>query len=250
MKKNGKEIKNRMIISLVSLVLSLGLFCFFCYAWFNNSQKIKTIALVQIPSRISIVGANRSELEKISLELTNDDSINGTQVTIRRVFCIESTDDYLLEVAHTTNISNMQIKIYPVSTENSNITYSSNNVVSGKDGTKTFFYKPDATYLVGDYLNKDSNGIALQKGDNGSLHDKTYKSSDSVQQNAEPLYWLTMDEEGNPRVEDFDKNDYATKEKNVDGKTEIYFRYYVLELSWDTEKQETDMIYLLASHKE
>ena len=92
--------------------------------------------------------------------------------------------------------------------------------------------------VAGDYINK-TRQIA-----NNNLHDKTYAEGDVVQQNAEPLYWLSN------KAEDYDKLDYSREGKAADGQTDIYYRYYVLQLSWDIDQSETDIVYLLASHRE
>lgn len=211
------------------------------FAWFRNLQQLNTVALVQIPSKITLSGANRSELQRISLELTADDTQNGDQVTLRRVFCIESTADFWLEVARTTNIENMDINIYPVQASNSNL---QSGVVKGTDGVDTFYYTPDGTHLQAGYINEmtvNENGIGIA---NSELHTENYDTNDVVQKNAEPLYWRISN------AEDYDLSNYSTEGTAADGTTVIYYRYYVLELSWSTSSQETDLVYLLASHVE
>ena len=55
------------------------------------------------------------------------------------------------------------------------------------------------------------------------------------------MYWRTADKEK------FDLAEYS--KEDVDNKDiKMYYRYYVLELKWTTTAQETDMVYLLASH--
>lgn len=243
MKGKKKNLKKKRLITLLVFMIILEIVGI-SFAWLSYWHRLNTISVVQIPSRITISGANRSEMQKISLEMTSDDTQEGNKVTIRRVFCIESTDDYLLEVAHTTNIPNMEIKIFPVSTANSNIesdgssSESTQGVVKGADEGKVFCYKPDGTAIAGGYLNKEGN-IA-----NKNLHNQVYSDGDKVQQNAEPLYWISSE------AEKYDKNDYSGSGTSADGKTEIYYRYYVLELSWEIDQAETDMVYLLASHQE
>lgn len=226
----------KVFLFFVLLLGSVGV----SFGWLSYWHQLNTISVVQIPSRITISGANRSEMLRIPLEMSSDDTQNGNTVTIRRVFCIESTDDYYLEVAHTTNIMNMDIKIYPVSNANSDVNTGN---VKGYDAGKVFYYNPDADPLEGDYINKDGS-IAIQKESQGSLHDQVYADGDSVQQNAEPVYWLTRS------LEKYDKSGYSREGIAADGKTEIHYRYYVLQLSWDIAQSETDMIYLLASHQE
>lgn len=231
-KEEIKQIKNKLIISILLCMVAFGLIGV-SFAWFRNLQQLNTVALVQIPSRITLSGANRSELQGISLELTADDTQNENgEVTIRRVFCIESTADFWLEVIRTTNIEEMDIKIYPVQASNSNM---DSGTVKGTDGVKTFYYIPDSESLNGSYINLNGT-IATNE-----LHGENYENSDIVQRNAEPLYWCTSGREVCNR-------DNYSKIENTDMGFEVYYRYYVLELSWNTSVQETDMVYLLASH--
>ena len=136
MKEEIKRTKIKLVVSILLCVAILG-FIGGTLAWFRYLQQLNTVALVQIPSKITLSGANRSELQKISLELTPDDDITGEgKVTIRRVFCVESTADFRLEVVRTTNIEGMDIKIYPVQTANSDLRsfIPGSGMVKGNDG--------------------------------------------------------------------------------------------------------------------
>ena len=243
MEKNKRRLKMQILTTTLLGLLILGIIGI-SFAWLSYLHRLNTISVLQIPSKISISGANRSEMQKISLEMTSDDTQEGNRVTIRRVFCIESTDDFLLEVAHTTNISNMEIKIFPVSNANSETDKTSGDVqgVDAEAG-KVFYYDPDSTPLGGGYLNRAAGEVTVA---DDSLHSNTYAEQDNgkVQQNAEPLYWLTTSKEI------CNKEHYSRKGKASDGMTDIWYRYYVLQLSWDIEQSETDIVYLLASHKE
>lgn len=237
-KKEITQLKKKLIISFL-MVTAVLCFAGGTYAWFRYLQQLNTVSLVQTPSKLTISGANRSEMTRISLELTPDDSQNGNQVTIRRVFCIESTDDFKLEVIRTTNIENMDIKIYPVKASASDL---NSGTVKGNDGISTYYYNPDSESLSGSYLNQVADQqIAIQAGNDRTLHGENYIPEDTVQKNAEPLYWRAG------AKQDFDNSDYSASGTATDG-TAIHYRYYVLQLSWSTEKQETDMVYLLASH--
>lgn len=244
----NKHTKIRLIFSLLLCVEILGL-TGVTLAWIRHLQQLNTVALVQIPSKITLSGANRSELTKISLELTPDDEIKGDgEVTIRRVFCVESTADFRLEVVRTTNIQGMNIKIYPAKEATGS---TEPDLVKGTDGVSTFYYKPDRDALGGSYLNLGTDG----KTANNTLHAENYVEEnseagikgDTVQKNAEPLYWRTINNDSGDKKEVYNQQDYSTHGTAADG-TDIYYRYYVLELSWDTTDQETDMVYLLASH--
>ena len=239
MREEMKRTKIKLVLSILLCIAILG-FTGGTLAWFRYLQQLNTVALVQIPSRITLLGPNRSELQKISLELTPDDDITGEgQVTIRRVFCIESTADFRLVVVRTTNIEGMDIKIYPVKATNSDL---DSGTVKGNDGLNTYYYTPETNFLEGSYLNKvaDQN-LAIQKGNDKTLHGENYVDGDTVQKNAEPLYWRT------DLVQKYDAQEYS-KEDTTDDGIKMCYRYYVMELSWDTTDQETDMVYLLASH--
>lgn len=238
MNNEKKRLKLQIITSALFGLLLLGIIGA-SFAWMSYWHRLNAISVLQIPSKISIAGANRSEMQKISLEMTSDDTQDGNIVTIRRVFCVESTDDFLLEVAHTTNISNMDIKIFPVSNANSDKASGSVKGVDAEAGS-VFYYDPDGEALSGEYINMGDNKVA-----NSSLHDKTYAESDKkVQKNAEPLYWLTNS------VEAYNRDGYHRTGKAADGMTDICYRYYVLQLRWEIDKTETDIVYLLASHQE
>ena len=239
MKEEMKRTKMKLVLLILLCVAILG-FTGGTLAWFRYLQQLNTVALVQIPSKITLSGANRSELQKISLELTPDDDITGEgKVTIRRVFCVESTANFWLEVIRTTNIEGMDIKIYPVKATNSDL---DSGIVKGTDGVNTYYYTPDETNLTGAYLNQVADEeYAIQAGNDKTLHGENYVDGDDVQKNAEPLYWRSGTEQS---VFDTDYSRSGTAEDGMD----IYYRYYVMELSWNTSDQETDMVYLLASH--
>lgn len=258
MKQDKKQAKLKIALAVYLCVMVLRL-TGATLAWFRHLQQLNTVALVQIPSKITLSGPNRSELQRISLELTADDTQDKDkdQVTIRRVFCIESTADYWLEVIRTTNIENMDIKIFPVKTDNISLASNSNLEpgeveVKGTDGIQTFYYTPDEDSLEGDYLNRVQDENSLEDAYLNSsgvkpiiatqaLHGENYADGDSVQQNAEPLYWRTKERCVNSR-DGYSQADTATTGEK------ICYRYFILELSWDTSAQETDLVYLLASH--
>lgn len=235
MKEEIKQIKKKIVV-LILLCIAILILIVATLAWFRNLQQLNTVSLVQIPSKLTLSGANRSELQKISLELTPDDTINGDgEVTLRRVFCVESTSDFRLEVVRTTNIERMDIKIYPVKATNSD---QDSGTVKGNDGLNIYYYTPEEKSLDGLYLNKEQDQYHANR--QGTLHDENYISGDKVQKNAEPLYWRTESQE-------HDDANYS-KEDTTDKEIKMYYRYYVMELSWNTSDQETDMVYLLASH--
>lgn len=231
--------KNKKKLTVLILVVAVMSFAVGSFAWFLYSQKLNTVSLVQMPSKLTIAGPNHSEMTRISLELTPDDTQNGDEVTIRRVFCIESTAEFRLEVIRTTNIQGMDIKIYPVKIENSD---QESGIVKGTDGESIFYYTPELDYITGSYLNQVADQeYAIPENKDNTLHGENYVPGDDVQKNAEPLYWRAG------QTQSISDTDYSADGTATDG-TVIKYRYYVLELSWTTTAQETDMVYLLASH--
>ena len=83
--------------------------------------------------------------------------------------------------------------------------------------------------MAGKFLNTDDSKIA-----NSSLHDKSYGEYNSVQKNAEPLYWQNTD----PIQPTVGANDTS------------FVDYYILEVSWNSatiqNDKETDIVYLTA----
>lgn len=234
---NRKTSQTNYLVTIICILLLLISISGLTYAWFNYNSRLNSISLIQMPSKITISGAKRDDLKRISLELGSNDTIEDDAVTIRRVFCIESTDDFLLGVAHTTNNQNMNIHIYPVLKVNSDIENAKEGTVGGTNQleNKEYFYLPDVSELTGDYVNKVTGSSVADD----SKHNETYDNDDKVQINAEPLYWVTF------QPLDYNDENYSFAGELVDG-TPMYYRYFVLELSWDIAESETDIVYLMA----
>lgn len=242
----NKQKKKIFLLKICLIITIFMILVTVSYGWLVYKNQLSTISVIQIPSKISITGGNRSEMLRIPLELTEDDTLQDNVVTIKRIFCIESTGDYFLELAHTTNIAGMSIDIYPVTVEHSNMTTETEKSVKWSDADVTYYYEPDDAAIDGDYLNLKSDELGIA---NDSLHNQIYNEDENetygvnVQKNAEPLYWLSSPVK-------CDEENYFRTDTDVDGRTTIYYRYFVLKISWNTTDSENDMIYLMASHTE
>ena len=222
-KDNLTAKKKKFRYTLFSTILVLILFAALVGAWFYYQSDMGTLLAIKEPSDISILGPDGAEMSSIDLNYSKDEK-TGDQVTVKRVFCVQtSADNHWLEIAHTTNLKGLTFNIYKVS----------------DDGTETVTdeghtYKYDRIAIDGSYLNlnSDKTGSDYKYADN-SYHDKNYEDKDRVQIHAEPVYWLAS--------QPLDTNK-TNSIKN--GKT--YRTYYVCEVSWTETTKETDIFYIMA----
>lgn len=214
---------------LVSIVMPV-------FAWLYFQKSIQTLTQINAPNALIIGAGNAYAIRQ--LELSNIDvSVKERYKDV--VFCVYSASrfDYHLQLGHTTNIG-FHYTIYPATKVESggDVEYLGDHYEIGKEGNT---FKP----LTGGYLNKiDGNTLLANSGDN--YHDKTYAKAegsaehyDTVQKNANPLYWKT--DEKSPMQ-------FPTEK---DGDLRVYINYYVLRISWDSSvvnNKETDMVYLMA----
>lgn len=228
-KESGGSLQKQVVIAVaLLLLLSLGSIPP-VLAWFSYQKSIQTVTLIRDPNALVIGAGNAQAIRE--LELGNID------VTVQPryrdvVFCIysRSSNPYLLQFAHTTNID-FQYTIFPAQKGegggSSRIDYLGNQYTF--DTGKT---------LSGGYLNRnEGTGLAFETG---TYHEKTYATDDAlgaayikVQSNAEPLYWRSADSIAFPA------------ERNKEG---YYINYYVLRVSWGeslVNNKETDMVYLM-----
>ena len=224
-KDNLTAKKKKFRYTLFSTILVLILFAALVGAWFYYQSDMGTLLAIKEPSDISILGPDGAEMSSIDLNYTEDEK-TGDQVTVKRVFCVQtSADKHWLEIAHTTNLKGLTFNIYKVS----------------DNGTETITdeghtYKYDKTAIDGSYLNLNSGKPGSDyKYANNTYHEKNYESitNDQVQIHAEPVDWLSSQA-------------LATNKTNSIKNGKTYRTYYVCEVSWTETKKETDIFYILA----
>lgn len=222
-KDNLTAKKKKFRYTLFSTILVLILFAALVGAWFYYQSDMGTLLAIKEPSDISILGPDGAEMSSIDLNYTEDEK-TGDQVTVKRVFCVQtSADKHRLEIAHTTNLKGLTFNIYKVS----------------DNGTETITdeghtYKYDKKAIDGSYLNLDlGKSGADYKYANDKYHEKNYETNDQVQIHAEPVYWLSS-------------QSLATNKTNSIKNGKTYRTYYVCEVSWTETKKETDIFYILA----
>ena len=245
--KNDKRKKVTIISIIVAgLLVMIGI----TFAWFYQNQKAASLTQIAPPGEIIISGVHGSKLDQIDLSYNSGD-IDGNTVTVRNVICIDSASKNIkLKLAHTTNVENLSLRIYPATEGTSQPV--SGNYVKGSDSGIDYYYTfdPKTGYTtkqlgtVGDAmklmtcLNADENNSELAKPD-GYYHNNTYGTNKKirVQNQAEPLYWTSKD------VYSLPLNSQKELNEHIEYK---YYGCFVLEASWKEQNKETDIVYVTA----
>lgn len=244
-KNRTRSSKARLARSIVVLVAIAALLGGITYAWFFNQMDISTLLKIQPPSKISILGPNGSQMNSFDLSYSASDKTED-QVTIKRVFCVESTDNFELELVHTTNLKGLTFKLYPAkqlsTTENTDSTGEMTVVEDGDENGKYKYSYDSNSAVSGSYINLAPSNDSNYKYANDSQHTTNYGEYSNVQAHAEPVYWLAKD------VQKPDTENKVTK-KDQNGDDQTYYRtYYVCEVSWTETTKETDIFYIFAEN--
>lgn len=218
------------LIAVIVLIIGLS------FTWFVNNKSLSTVGKIQAPSTLKVLGPNQTAIDQISLSYdeamkdTIDDGDKGT-ATIHRGFCVESGGEgFELQVANTTNISGLKIKVYRV--ENTNAP-AAEATIAGVSGTTTYSWKMGQEVTGFTLINpKVADDESLAKDLVGN--DPTFENYKNVQQNARPLY----------RYKQFTVGEL---DKTTDGQPASATNF-IIECQWDTKPnvKETDVVYLIA----
>lgn len=236
-----------VLVLLAAIIFIIGL----TMTWFVSGKSLSTVGKIQTPAQLKILGPNQTSIEPI--EISYDESrgdvknTDGT-VSVRRAFCVKSNNDennggqaFELQVANTTNIKGLDIKVYKVK----DTTASGKGDVAGLDGAGNRYAWTRGTEVTPFYLiNADQADKSLAK--DLEQVDPTYQEYKKVQQNARPLY----------RYHKFAKKDldgYNEANKTANDATN-----FIIECTWNpgvvtnadgtkvSNVKETDMVYLIA----
>lgn len=217
-------------IAVIVLIIGLS------FTWFVNNKSLSTVGKIQAPATLKVLGPNQTAIDQISLSYdeamkdTIADNDQGT-ATIRRGFCVESGGEgFELQIANTTNISGLKIKVYRV--ENTNAS-AAEATIAGVSGTTTYSWKMGeevSGFTLINAMVADNESLAKELEDN----DPTFEDYKNVQQNARPLY----------RYKQFSSTDL---DKTTDGQLASATNF-IIECQWDTKPnvKETDAVYLIA----
>lgn len=251
------EIKDRRkkVTIISAIVAGLLIIIGITFAWFYQHQKAVSLTQIAPPGKIIISGVHGSKLDQIDLSYNSGDIDQNGKVTVRNVICVDSAaKDITLKLAHTTNVENLSLRIYPAS-EVQNKPGNGEEYVKGSDSGKDYYYTFNSqtgyttekamddtdTMKLMKCLNADENKTGLAKQD-GDYHNNTYGANEKrVQKQAEPLYWTSKDKYSLSLESEKDKNEHIKYE---------HYGYFVLEASWTEQDKETDIVYVTADGAE
>lgn len=235
-----------VLVLLAAIIFIIGL----TMTWFVSGKSLSTVGKIQTPAKLKIMGPNQTSIEpiEISYDETRGDvkNSNGT-VSVRRAFCVKSNNDesnggqaFELQVANTTNIKGLDIKVYKVE----DTTASGTGHVAGLDGAGNRYAWTKASEVTPfKPINADPADKSLAK--DLEENDPTYQKYKNVQKNARPLY----------RYHKFDKSELDGYNKATDTANDA--TNFIIECTWNpgvvtegntkvSNVKETDMVYLIA----
>lgn len=201
-------------LAVIAVVLIIAALTF---SWFLTNNSLSTVAKVDSPAELKITVPGESAATQ--LDLTNDADYDKVaedgKVCRRRAFSVDSDGKaFELQVANTTNISGLSVKIYRAKVND-----------------------PSAS---GDVT---GNGYSWTKGDEvtgftsidaDAAKSQTFGTYDKIQANALPNYrWKRFE------VTELDKKNESEAASTTN---------FIIECSWpkDTNYKETDVAYLIA----
>lgn len=198
------------VIAVVLIIAALTL------SWFLTNNSLSTVAKVDSPAELKITVPGESAATQ--LDLTNDANYDKVaedgRVYRSRAFSVDSGGNaFELQVANTTNIKDLSVKIYRVTVNDP----SASGDVAGNG------YSWSKGDEVTGFANIDSDAAKPQ----------TFGTYDNIQANALPNYrWKRFEEA------DLDKN----------GSEAASATNFIIECSWPQEGnyKETDVAYLIA----
>lgn len=220
---------------LAVIVLIIGL----CLSWFVNNKALSTVGKVQGPATLKIKGPNQTAMEQMDLTYDADadtTSQDGT-VTRKRAFCVESQGrGFELQIANTTNISGLEIRVYRATDVTKGTEQQKANAdVVGRDGLNNYYAwkKKDNGEVEGfTCINKAADGDIAAGKDASNFDSQTFGDYSSVQKNARTLY--RYKQIGESELDEPKSETSATR--------------YIIECSWPkaTNIKETDVVYIIA----
>lgn len=224
-------------IAVIILLIGLSL------TWFVNNKAMSTIGKVEGPATLKIKGPGQAPAERLDLtydadkDTTEKDASGNEVVTRKRAFCVESQGKgFDLEIANTTNITGLSIKIYRA-TDVTKSSPDTADVVGWNSLLAPYAWKKGDEVKGFASINEDgTTGVATSDTKADNFDRNTFGDYASVQKNARTLYrWREIRQsELDPVPEGGTPENSATK--------------YIIECSWPKAKnmKESDVVYIIA----
>lgn len=223
----------QLFTAVIAVIACASLLIGFAMAWYTNQYRLASIAKIHPLTYISILGPGDSVIQSIDLSYDKSEVEDG-RVTIKRPFVIRSNGEYIdLCIAHTTNISGLEIHLYEALENGSQ----GNAYIAGitDKGSPYYWNKKDDNdvFASGSYVNDSDEVVGI--ADLDEAFNETFRLTNNdvyqkVQKNARPLYKVISNYQGSRRGTD----------------TEYYYVNFILELSWVETDKETDILYIIA----
>lgn len=154
--------RRRRLAAALAVLCVAVLYVGITYTWFVGNQSASTVAKIAKPSNLQILGPNSSAIEQLDLSY-DASNVDGEKVAVRRGFCVESGGEaFELQVANTTNISGLSVKVYRVNVNGSNkdlVVDSSTTWSKGDEVTFTDISDETGSQTFDNYTNVQANAI-------------------------------------------------------------------------------------------
>lgn len=154
--------RRRRLAAALAVLCVAVLYVGITFTWFVGNQSASTVAKIAKPSNLQILGPNSSAIEQLDLSY-DASNVDGEKVTVRRGFCVESGGEaFELQVANTTNISGLSVKVYRVNVNGSNkdlVVDSSTTWSKGDEVTFTDISDETGSQTFDNYTNVQANAI-------------------------------------------------------------------------------------------
>ncbi len=215
--------RRRLAASLAFLCVAV-LYFGVTYTWFVGNQSASTVAKIAKPSNLQILGPNSTAIVQLDLTYDASNIDEKGNVTVRRGFCVDSGGEpFELQLANTTNIEGLELKVYYVEVNGSNKDLVVNSSTTwSKSGSAIDFT----------FINNDGTDIATKP----VAGDQTFNNYTDVQANAAPLY----------RYHNVTKNvSKGELDTNEEGEV-ANVTNFIIEATWKESVKETDVVYLIA----
>ena len=154
--------RRRRLAAALAVLCVAVLYVGITYTWFVGNQSASTVVKIAKPSNLQILGPNSSAIEQLDLSY-DASNVDGEKVTVRRGFCVESGGEaFELQVANTTNISGLSVKVYRVNVNGPNkdlVVDSSTTWSKGDEVTFTDISDETGSQTFDNYTNIQANAI-------------------------------------------------------------------------------------------
>ena len=154
--------RRRRLAAALAVLCVAVLYVGITYTWFVGNQSASTVAKIAKPSNLQILGPNSSAIEQLDLSY-DASNVDGEKVTVRRGFCVESGGEaFELQVANTTNISGLSVKVYRVNVNGPNkdlVVDSSTTWSKGDEVTFTDISDNTGSQTFDSYTNVQANAV-------------------------------------------------------------------------------------------